>query len=300
MLKSRLLKLNSSAEARTLGQTFLAISFLFGSIGVGSIAYAYFFSVYSDYFPIVELILIGIPLLLVLLAAFLSFEAVEVCRQRMLDLEAQEILSAIEATQVPIPKYVLYLRPFDSTGRVLQDVHYESTDSRGEKRVRHKRFELEAQFAEAARRTCAFIGLGQSLEHVGAGRIEVDDQSWKEAIRKLMQNARLIVMVPVTNPGTLWELDQIIENSWLSKTLLLNIPEEERIWDKPRFQQSDDWPLIQQRLANAGFSLPSFSKSGRIIFFRSSGRPPMVRRLKIEDQGNLYRTLRATKRLNRP
>lgn len=56
---------------------------------------------------------------------------------------------------------------------------------------------------------------------VGASIIKVESD-WKELVINLMSDAKLIFINPNDSDGLIWELDKIIENDCLSKTIFLN------------------------------------------------------------------------------
>lgn len=286
-------------QARLWGLAFILASFATFLSGLAALVWIFVAADAEGYFPLIELLLLGLPILLIFGCSAGCLKICDFFRQRMHDLQAQDLWAHLESENLTIPKYVLYLRPFDSTGEVTESAETESRMAFDDRYRTHRDFELESQLADATRDFCAFVGLGKSLEHIGAGRIEVDDASWKYAILKLMSNARLIIMVPVINPGTLWELDQVIENSWVSKTLFINVPERNRfLWIGPKFVQSDDWPVIQERLARAGFRLPEFSKGGGSVFFGAHPNKPRKRRISIADRNQLKRVIKSTRTLN--
>jgi hypothetical protein len=50
-------------------------------------------------------------------------------------------------------------------------------------------------------------------EEIGIGRFVVSDEDWRTRIAGLMQAAMAIIILPSSNPGTLWELQQIAGNT---------------------------------------------------------------------------------------
>ena len=68
---------------------------------------------------------------------------------------------------------------------------------------------------------------------------KVDDQ-WKEEVRNLMRLAQVIVIKPALTPGVDWELEQVIQEKLLDKTIImmefgLNEPKEVEKVRKRRF-----------------------------------------------------------------
>lgn len=200
-------------------------------------------------------------------AAFFVFVGIRLARQifeqRLLDLRADSLLRSVELDNAENHQgFILYLRPFESTNKI-----------HGKMLFHNQPVELETQLAKAARKVAPFVALGLSLEHVGAGRIKTDEANWKKTATTLMNRARLIVLMPATNPGTLWELDQIIARGFIHKTLFLNAPQK-LLSLRSQFDQKRHWPVIAQRLEANGVALPKVAvRFGRLIYFGDSKTP---------------------------
>jgi len=299
LVRRQILRARTVTQARLWGLAFMLMGFFAFLAGHAFIIWIGLTAFAEGYFPLVEFLVFAVPIAFVFALSWSCLIVCDFFRQRLHDIQAQSLWSRIDSDSKSIPKYVLYLRSFDSTGAIVETELLESKSSDGTTRVQKRTYELETQLADAVGDLCPFVALGKSLEHIGAGRIEVGDENWKAAISKLMERARLIIMVPVVNPGTMWELDQVIERGWVSKTLFINIPERQKwLWFGSKFQQSDDWPFVQKKLNEAGFTLPAFANSGRFIFFGPRPDKPKKRRLDITSKGHLKRTLWATRTLN--
>ena len=103
-------------------------------------------------------------------------------RQLADDLRAQLLLKSIVDGASSHP-YVLYLRPFKSTGAY-------TTRMRAGKYTSHEDF--ESLLRSAARPIGPFVALGQTLEWVGgAARIESTESSWQAAAEALQHSSEL-------------------------------------------------------------------------------------------------------------
>lgn len=211
-------------------------------------------------------------------------------QQRVHDLSAQGVHDGLlEGAPAGDEDFILYLRPFDSTGQVT------TTVARGNSK---KTVELEAQLAVAAKQVAPFIGLGESLEHLGAGRIAVSDSAWRDSIQAMLPRAKLIVVIPVTNPGTLWEVERILERGLAAKTLFVNVPGTQASNVGPRdFDQRTGWPAIQALFARRDFVLPEFNEAGAIYLFGPPGLPILYEELRFEDEKHLEALLRRAEKL---
>ena len=216
-----------------------------------------------------------LPLSGLLVGAFLLSYISYLFRQRERDLEAQSIHDDLMLGKTGDLDFVLYLRPFTSTNDVIV------TDS-----ISGSTYELESQLQAAVEPFSKLIGLGQSMEKVGIGRIEVTDDMWQTSALSLMDSAHLILMIPSTDPGTLWELKTIFEKNWLQKTIFIN---ERAGWGRvltmsSPFHQSDDWAELKTLFASNGYSLPDFNCNGSMFYFGSrKPLPTTVYELDIDE-----------------
>lgn len=68
------------------------------------------------------------------------------------------------------------------------------------------------------------IAIGRPDEEVpplGAARLYVEGDNWKEVVLGLAKNARYIIIATEPTDGVIWEVDQIIANGWAEKTLFI-------------------------------------------------------------------------------
>jgi hypothetical protein len=231
----------------------------------------------------------GVPAFLFVLST-IPWLAVRQFKQRAADLEAQFIKENVinrsslpggkkseltnEAPEIIClnPTFFLYLRPFSSTNSMTVS----ASDVSG--RIITVR-EFEDELANAARPFAPLIGAGKSLEHIGVGRVEMMEGDWMATIRVLMENANLIILIPAVNPGTWWEINQLLTNKWIEKVIVVN-PRDSIL--NFRSQQKEAWEKFQALLAEHGYNLPNFRRSGRLIFFGASNRPAIDMTLKLE------------------
>lgn len=125
--------------------------------------------------------------------------------------------------------FFLYLRPFNSTGRLPITLrttklytHYPGSSSK----VYYDRDEidLETELARALEPCGLLVGLGRLGEGVGAGRISNKDEEWQALVIDLASRANTIFVVPGTSEGTLWELDYLKKDEGLRQKTLLIVP----------------------------------------------------------------------------
>lgn len=213
-------------------------------------------------------------------ATYLSFLS-DYSGQNARDLEAQAILDAINAGQTP-PPYVLYLRPFASTGRINMTDHAGAptamlavnTPTHGPS----ERLELERQIQRSTGGIGPLIALGAPVEHLGAGRIQAPDSDWRAVIIALMRHARLILLLPSSRDGTLWEIGTLFDNNLIARTILIDPPNVERRRIERLYDHAVEWADIQSAFADRGYHLPDETKDGALIHFDPLTKVPVASR----------------------
>lgn len=104
----------------------------------------------------------------------------------------------------------------------------------------------------------------------GAHRERVTDEEWKNKVLDYMRMAALIILMPSHSPGVLWEIEQIIKNGYLGKTIfymqigLIN----ETIMQKAQYN-------IFRRNTSYLFPkpLPEYSSSKKYLHFDDAKNP---------------------------
>ncbi len=186
--------------------------------------------------------------------------------QRRRDLIAERVWRTLKAGGAPQP-FCLYLRPFASTDEIDQSAAFATPLAAGD--VTHiaigdDRAELEAEIEWALRPIGPLVALGAPMEHQGAGRILVQDTEWRDAVRRLVDAARLIVLLPSSRMGTLWEVRQLLNGEALAKTLIID-PPNDHPEDSDRFKAAAEWDAVRaafaaDRSANGRFDLTDSSE----------------------------------------
>jgi hypothetical protein len=177
--------------------------------------------------------------------------------QQEMDTRASDLARLVEATDEgfvpPSGDYGLYLRAFQTTDKL----HVNGID-------------LETTLAYSLRDMLPIVALGQPGEHLGAGRIETTDEHWQEEILRLMDNARLILIVPSHRPGTVWEILTLREEQYLSKTIFIMPPDRAEI-KLEGLPYSALWALAVAELRKHGVKLPEHFKNGLLFRLLTDG-----------------------------
>ncbi|MGA2405868.1 MAG: hypothetical protein ABSF81_03840 [Bacteroidales bacterium] len=125
--------------------------------------------------------------------------------------------------------FFLYLRPFNSTGRLpitvrVNKVYTKFPGSSPKTYGEIEDLDLEQELTRALEPCAPLVALGKPGEHIGAGLIKTDDQSWQSLFLDLSSRATAIFIVPGTTEGTRWELDSLAKDEALRKKTILIIP----------------------------------------------------------------------------
>lgn len=210
----------------------------------------------------------------------------ELYGQRVRDLRAGRIWAALQRGETP-PPYTLYLRPFASTGAFEEmGASFAIGGGGATAALMGAKLELEAQVERAVRPLGPMVALGKPLEHIGAGRILVDEHSWKDAIHALMAHARLVIMLPSSRLGTLEEIEMILGSGIIRRTVLIDPPNVARA---KRFDHKSEWDQVQQAFAARGYTVPEETQLGRLLFFGAQREPLFKERLDIDAEDRIER-----------
>jgi hypothetical protein len=142
-------------------------------------------------------------------------------------------LSVASARERDTRQVCLYLRPFNSTGHIplVRRLSAESTRMPDGSTIRtgtRTWGDIETILAERLEPELQLIALGRPGEHVGAGRIAADDNSWQSTFEKVAALADYIVVVPSEHEGTMWELRKLAADPLLLSKTTFIIPGEGR------------------------------------------------------------------------
>jgi hypothetical protein len=237
---------------------------------------------------------IAISISLIASAAVASFDELsDLSDQRARDIDAQKIFERLQRNEAP-PRYAVYLRPFSSTNQIDTVAVSAMMSGIGGSALGFSvtRFELEQQIERATRPLGPLVCLGEGLEHVGAGRLEVSDEAWREAVLSLCAKAALIVMLPSSRPGTLWEIEHILDTDAVTRTVFID-PPNSVLSDKRRYDQAGEWRAVRDAFAARGFELPADNKVGRLLFFGPDRKPQMTALLDIDAEDNIRKFFRS-------
>jgi hypothetical protein len=169
-------------------------------------------------------------------------------------------------------KFALFLRPFYVTGKLKVDVLIPIYSGQpAPTTYQTLTFHLEETINAAFKKVMPIVALGKPGEVHGVGRILVDESTWKPAASDLMRRASLIICIPSSHPGTVWELDEIVKNSYLSKVVFLMPPDPadpEKFFSIKWRAMLDDWNLAATHMKNQNIVVPDYREEGILFAFR--------------------------------
>ena len=212
--------------------------------------------------------------------------------QRGRDLRAHALWTSLEAGVGEAEPFILYLRPFASTDEI-EEYHPDfgvSPSPNMEVVGSVRRLEFEEQIERAFRPIGLTVGLGRPLEHIGAGRITLKEDEWRSAIHKLMRDAELIVLLPSSVPGTIWEVEKLLSTPLMMKTIVVDPPN--RKGSGGQYDPSAEWKNIQNAFAAQGYFLPDDDPDGLLLYYGSSNEPIKKVRLNLDDITQIRRFAR--------
>ena len=162
-----------------------------------------------------------------------------------------QVLQAEDLMDKALPSsFCLYLRPFMTTDKI----HVGEMD-------------LETILAYSLSRVSPVIALGHPGEHIGAGRIKTSDEHWQEEIMRLIDNATLIFIIPSHREGTLWEIKNLSQGKYLSKTIFIMPPNI--IFEKEPYELQ--WKQASEAAQVFGIDLPPYEREGTIFRLDTNG-----------------------------
>ena len=188
-------------------------------------------------------------LLLLFAGAFLSWRGRQYAAQ-----------ASVESIITDTKPHLLYLRPFRSdytTRREVFRAEFATTD--------------EEQLADVLRPFGELVAIGrpgESLPTPGAARIYIIDAEWKDAVKRQMQTARLVVIMAAVGENVLWELTQAVGTLEPQKLLILVLKMKAKGYESFRTKAT---PIL-------GVSLPERATRGvsGFISFAADWKPSFL------------------------
>jgi hypothetical protein len=181
-------------------------------------------------------------------------------RQQRRNTEANSA-AADPRTAAAASPYCLYLRPFRSGNALPTQIRPVEMAPTPE----HIDLEQVLRAALAPKHRLIAVGPTRDMSS-GAGYATASDTDWKETVTDLAENAKLIVMLPSAQPGTLWELEWVARHRLLERTLLI-MPETL----EPNGEIESEWNRAVIAARTVGVNLPTYSPAGALLRLSNDG-----------------------------
>jgi hypothetical protein len=181
-----------------------------------------------------------------------------------------------EARAGNVGKFALFLRPFYVTGKLHLQVMVPTTVNPANYSTQTYTvldYKLEETIISGFKKLMPIVALGKPGEVQGVGRILMSENTWKDAASELLRHSSLILCIPSSHPGTVWELDEIIRNGYLSKAVFL-MPSDPSDPSKKFFSKKwktmiDDWNLAAAHMRSHGLVIPEYREDGLLFAVKS-------------------------------
>lgn len=183
------------------------------------------------------------------------------------------IIAAAKQNKLDQDSYdtALYFRPFETTGKFVYDQVRSVTD--GSQLFIPPQKDLERLLAEMVEQWMPLLCLGEPGEHIGSDRVKIDEEDWKEVVRRLSVACKLIFVLPGKNKGTIWEIRMLKELNLLYKTVFI-VPQYSIDYGGGILLE---WEETRTAVHQAtGLELPTYRGSGQWCSFRPAGEMRMV------------------------
>jgi hypothetical protein len=176
---------------------------------------------------------------------------------------------------------ILYLRYF------INDVTRSYTRSFGKWEFLFENTNFENEIAKSVNKIGHFIAVGPPLEDnpIGADKISIPDENWKEKILEVMARCSMIIFRPSFTSSLVWEFEQIIQNDYLSKTIICTQKIEDSDYDYFR-KMSKNLVSIKLPRLNMLKSYLCFDTNNKPHFYFELADIPLYRSLKYKSQKN--------------
>jgi hypothetical protein len=189
-----------------------------------------------------------------------------------------------------LPVFSLFLRPFSLTRKLPVQNPYKAVGNLWAGAVGESNtIDIETLLADAFSSETPLIGLGKPGEAVGVGRIDTSETQWKSEIEKLASAAQSIFVIPSDHEGTKWEINYLISNHFLSKTVFVMPPSRS---DEVQF----DWEKSRGQLP---IEMPPYFEEGMLFTVSPDGKVLQSETLSVRTTAELARRIRTISNLNK-
>jgi hypothetical protein len=158
-----------------------------------------------------------------------------------------------------LDEYCLYLRPFEITETIPSQDRDEQYSS-----------DFESILDRALSPKITVVGIGGPEFTEGIAKIDFsfheEIDNWQVAYKILAKYASLIIAIPSSHKGTLWELKWLVENKYLDKTIFF-MPNTISLG----YDHETEWNRASEALNQFNVELPVYHKGGMFFILNGQG-----------------------------
>ncbi|NIR71712.1 hypothetical protein GWN42_22510 [candidate division KSB1 bacterium] len=187
--------------------------------------------------------------------------------QRQRDRSAKELADHVLAGEYS-GRFFLYLRPFTHTGKVRQWNPRKSYVPFLPGFFEPGKLELETVFSDALASETPLVALGRPGEQFGSGRLSLNENEWQQVVKRLIEDAYGILVIPSFHAGTKWEIEVIRDKDYFDKCIFV-MPREVKF---SGINMADEWQQTVQVLDRLKIWLPPYQKSGLFFTLDDNGK----------------------------
>ena len=143
-----------------------------------------------------------------------------------------------------------------------------------------QRFTFDEYFATAVDAALGpFVALGSPHDYlppVGASRVYLEDENWREKFQTLARDSVCILMAPSSSPNLLWELKELLASGHQQKVFILTSPALPGWYGwltRARHSQQARWQAFATGLAASGVDVGPYPGEGATLGFDAQGVP---------------------------
>ena len=215
-----------------------------------------FLAYYRDYAWYLEagLWIIGI----ILPAIGFWFSQLEIkSEQEAKDTVAKETLEEVRTLKKSTLDFALYLRGFSWENKLTtQNMEFDGPQIETPTHI-----DLETIIVRSLE-PLETVAVGNPSDVFGAGKISTTDANWQDVVADLADAAKLIVFIPVSSKGAIWEAEEIVTSKHLEKCVFV-MP----MSPTPSLSYHNEWRKTQSVLKKRGLALPNYQSGGLLFRF---------------------------------
>jgi hypothetical protein len=164
-----------------------------------------------------------------------------------------------------VQNFALYLRPFEFDSKFVRNDSANNMFSI-EAYYRPGFDPIERSLNDALEDTFPLVGLGMPEEGIKGIAIGGSYENWKEVINIAIKESEMILVIPASSKGTVWEIGKILESNKLEETMFIMPPNNHNISYEGQEDIINIWEAAATKLSGTyNLSLPDYHKDGAIF-----------------------------------